>query len=446
MPIIIRPFGDTDLANATIHTETALPQIISGLPEDEYEVGRIAWAPDAVVVTAPNILTAANDSDEAEFFPIGAPGGNIGITVSGSEGGVWDGTYTTDHAGAAFTLADVQAAPVALTKPVVTGNTGDGDVLTILPALFVYDGPALAPVVRRQQLDGINVPVADGGDQLTFTINLANHSGQAFTVEETFGGVTVESAAVTIDTASSFLAGDANAIFWYDPEQITLDGSNNIVNWPNSAVNGLDNWDLDGTSNNGVHSTWDVADKRSVADGVNQSLRTAAGGNDPVFTDDGGYSIFVVGEPGAGTDRNTSVLFSYGAFNFLTISAGTTAGGNLILWVRDNNGGTLGFGGDAPLVLNNTIPAGKHLIELRVTEETLVEIFVDGRLEYSEAITDATAPGTGLWLHARGTSGGNAAHFADTTVYEMFATTSTGGTLTSLTNELATKHSITLVS
>lgn len=54
MPIIIRPDGDTDLANATIHAETTLPQTIGGLTAGTYEVGRVEWSPTAVTVTAPD--------------------------------------------------------------------------------------------------------------------------------------------------------------------------------------------------------------------------------------------------------------------------------------------------------------------------------------------------------------------------------------------------------
>lgn len=52
MPIIVRPDGDTDLLRATIYDETAPPQTITELRGDEYEVGRVVWAP-AVTVTEP---------------------------------------------------------------------------------------------------------------------------------------------------------------------------------------------------------------------------------------------------------------------------------------------------------------------------------------------------------------------------------------------------------
>lgn len=51
MPFIIRPNGETDLANATIHGETTLPQTISGLAAGSYEIGRVEWNSNAVTVT-----------------------------------------------------------------------------------------------------------------------------------------------------------------------------------------------------------------------------------------------------------------------------------------------------------------------------------------------------------------------------------------------------------
>ncbi|SFJ36889.1 sialate O-acetylesterase [Jannaschia pohangensis] len=51
MPIIIRPSGDTDLSNATLHEDTALPQTITGLAAGSWQVGRLSWAPDPAEVT-----------------------------------------------------------------------------------------------------------------------------------------------------------------------------------------------------------------------------------------------------------------------------------------------------------------------------------------------------------------------------------------------------------
>lgn len=57
MAIIYRPSGDTDLSNAVIVAETALPQIISSVPAGTYEFGRVAWQEADVVVTNPTVQT-----------------------------------------------------------------------------------------------------------------------------------------------------------------------------------------------------------------------------------------------------------------------------------------------------------------------------------------------------------------------------------------------------
>lgn len=55
MPYIIRPNGESDLANATLHSEATLPQTISGLAAGTYEVGRISWGSSPVAVSAPSV-------------------------------------------------------------------------------------------------------------------------------------------------------------------------------------------------------------------------------------------------------------------------------------------------------------------------------------------------------------------------------------------------------
>lgn len=68
MPFVIRPDGDTDLANATLHDETALPQTVTGLSAGAYQVGRLVWSPDPVTVTGaaapgPVLLIVAGQSN-----------------------------------------------------------------------------------------------------------------------------------------------------------------------------------------------------------------------------------------------------------------------------------------------------------------------------------------------------------------------------------------------
>ena len=67
MPIIIRPYGATDLSSATVLAETALPQVISSLAVGSYEVGRVSWNPSSITVSAPVVAPST-------YFTVGADG------------------------------------------------------------------------------------------------------------------------------------------------------------------------------------------------------------------------------------------------------------------------------------------------------------------------------------------------------------------------------------
>ena len=68
MPFLLRPTGETDLANATLYPEGPLPQIISSLEPGTFDLARLEWSPQTVIVTDDPTLPADPD------FAMGATG------------------------------------------------------------------------------------------------------------------------------------------------------------------------------------------------------------------------------------------------------------------------------------------------------------------------------------------------------------------------------------
>lgn len=148
----------------------------------------VALAGTVTVTTSGTLTAAQNDGDEANFFYTGGPSGNIGIDVGS---GTYAGTYTTDHAGNTFTLAEVQNYPVCIVAPSVSLG---GSVATITPGLWIYDGATIAPLSRSNKLDGVAIASEDGGDALSY--DGTSDAAATFTSDETFGITTVTSNSV----------------------------------------------------------------------------------------------------------------------------------------------------------------------------------------------------------------------------------------------------------
>lgn len=123
MAFIIRPNGDTDLANAQIVAEGSLPQTIASLTAGTYEVGRVSWALDPIAVAA---------------IPFESDSGTI-TNATNSGGDIW--TFTiTGHSVAAFnqTFTNIDLSSgryVMLVAPEITDEAGD---LEAGPDLLVW--------------------------------------------------------------------------------------------------------------------------------------------------------------------------------------------------------------------------------------------------------------------------------------------------------------------
>lgn len=146
----------------------------------------VPLAPVSALVSAP-ILTVENLGEEPVIM---ASDGDISVTIAT---GVYAGTYATRHDGAPLTTAMIEAAPTCLLKPAVTGATVEGGTLTITPGLWIYAGPDPGDQSWVQKIDdGPN-----GETDLDYVIRAAD-AGKGFTVEETFGGITVTSAVTAL--------------------------------------------------------------------------------------------------------------------------------------------------------------------------------------------------------------------------------------------------------
>jgi hypothetical protein len=146
----------------------------------------VPLVPVSALVSAPT-LTVENIGEEPV---ITASDGGISVTIAA---GIYAGTYTARHDGVPLTTAMIAAAPTCLRKPAVTGATAAGATLTVTPGLWIYAGADPGDQSWVQRIDG----VANGETDLDYVIQAAD-AGKGFTVEETFGGVTVTSAVTAL--------------------------------------------------------------------------------------------------------------------------------------------------------------------------------------------------------------------------------------------------------
>lgn len=179
--------------------------------------------------------------------------------------------YSQRVDGATLTVAMIEAGPVCVKRPVVTGNaTAAGNILRASPGIWVYAGDYPGDPLFQQKKNGVNIK---GGTGLSYTIGLADGQ-QNFTIQETFGGVTVESEPVLLDFANIRIA-DPNGLgaklrHWFDfsdPSQIfTTDAQTTAVTTTGSIARSLPDKktgstnDLDANNNN---ATWN-AEKQQV--------------------------------------------------------------------------------------------------------------------------------------------------------------------------------------
>ena len=136
-------------------------------------------------------------------------------------------TYTqrvTDSAPLTANMIIAVATPLAL--PTLSGTAQVGETITATPGLYVYAGDFPGPPTFQWQRDGVDIA---GATSLTFDTTVAD-ADTNLTIDETFGGVTTSSAALTIANVpqptlvtESFAKDQATTSLTTNPLELTLD-------------------------------------------------------------------------------------------------------------------------------------------------------------------------------------------------------------------------------
>ncbi len=192
------------------------------------------------------ITMLALDSTTASIV---ADAGSVSITITGSAGGLYDGTYIV-------AIADLAGGPVNIIVPTISGTPGTGEVLTAAPGVWVYDGQATAPSVGYQwQRDGADIPGAttasysttapDEGSDITCIETLSNSNG---TRTQTTNAIAIPAAA---NDPVSQLAAALGAKLWaaYDLSDFANLTQNDDGTGAVTSAGDPVEWYADGTGN-----------------------------------------------------------------------------------------------------------------------------------------------------------------------------------------------------
>lgn len=164
-------------------------------------------------------------------FSVTASGGEVVTTLEPSDDPISvtvnSTTYTqraTDSA--PLTANMIIAAPTPLVLPTLSGTAQVGETITATPGLYVYAGDFPGPPTFQWQRDGVDIA---GATSLTFDTTVAD-ADTNLTIDETFGGVTTSSAALTIANVpqptlvtESFAKDQATTSLTTNPLELTLD-------------------------------------------------------------------------------------------------------------------------------------------------------------------------------------------------------------------------------
>lgn len=353
---------------------------------------------------------------------ITADAGALTISVTS---GVYAGTYTTDYLGTPLEVAAIEAAPMCLALPNVSGGTAAGETLTITPGLWLYAGDDPGDQTWQQRLDGADVM---GGTGLSYVI-APEDEGKSFTVTETFAGAMVSSTPFVLSSAVSALDNDPNVLFRYRAEDVQFDAANAVTSWPNASGNA----DYDLTEIPIAAPIWTGS---SVSfDGLSQALRSGVNITTPVkthVTDNGDTLVLMmVVETKSGETRG--ILSSIGphsgfhdAYAVGFASSGGGASDADIEIYRSARGADYAVGtdfGDTPTI--GVTPSGKMLIEFHLSQDTF-SVYIDGNLEVSESVIASNLPSSAVSRMALGgrAEASNVQRPGHADIYEVFCTTS----------------------
>ena len=255
--------NSSNLTTSSLDGSSRLAGLVNGIISvEEFGVDQIGNEP---------VITAIED-------------GNISITIAL---GLYAGTYTqrvTD--GVPLTVAMIEAAPTPFVLPTVSGLSEQDETLTITPGLWLFSGDDPGDQVWQQQLDGVDIA---GGDGLSYVIEETSNN-KDFTVEETFGGVTIESTPFEIAFTPAFAgptALGADLHTWLDFTDVSTLFQDKTRTAAVTA-NGQSVLGVNDKSGNGYHynalslpanspvATWDAAEQQlTIVGGVNSMFYQA---------------------------------------------------------------------------------------------------------------------------------------------------------------------------
>lgn len=363
-------------------------------------------------------------------------GGAVSITVTGGD---YAGTYTTNSDGQALTTTMLEAGPVNLKKPVISGSTGPGDTLTAVPGFWVFSGEPMADPTFQWKRSGVVIP-----DEVLLAYTLVSaDQGDNVTMSETLGTVTVTSNALAIPDAT--MATDLGATAWYDATSVVVNGSNIVTAW-NSKVAGKSQWNLDTVPGGLTGPTWSANGAVFAgAHGLRGSVATGAIW-DPVQDFDVTRLFFCVVEMdatapvciviGASADQNYNQSWGFGY------------DGETVLKVHAHNQKFGSSFSNTPVTTNPPVAPGKVLLEYELNKTELV-IRANGVVVATKPVTTLTAmadstlmkPNLGFEA-SNGTTTSTSKRMTGK-IYEIFVT-ETIANRAAYRAELAAKHGITL--
>jgi hypothetical protein len=420
--------------NSLSYVEGALPLNLTGLvAAGTYRAREIsAEHPEDIVVNTFEVSSV--DGDPVIDY---GTGGSVSITVTG---GVYAGTYTTNSDGTALTTTLIDAGPVNLKKPSISGTTDLGDTITVVPGFWIYDEPDPGDPTFQWQSDAVDIADEVG---LTYEV-AAPEQGTDLTVDETLGGVTVTSNTVSIPAPA--MVDDVASDFWYDASTITVDGSNNITEWSNK-VPSKTAWNLTATSSDASLPVWNPSSQRAEFNG--SRVIRSTGDIDQFWThvinNGGSYVIMAVVEFDSSAPGGVIIGASEGSGNNQSWMVGFDGAADFTVGARNNKfGNGLGINGFAGATTNSTAP-GKLILEYETTQ-TEFNVRVNGVLEYTTTVNLGNMCDTTFQQPAMGAGPSTPTVSSSRMVgniYEVFGTRTTS-LAPFYRQELATRHGITL--
>ncbi len=177
------------------------------------------FAPRGGVSAVLSITSLANGTAEIETTET-----SVTITISGSDGGVYDGAY-------AVTVADLAAGPVYIIAPVISGTPG-GTLAKALAGVAVYDADHPVPVITGiWQADGVDLAGQTGDTLISAALNDVDVTYRETATQSGTGARSVDSNAIVIPAAPALHSHTAtfdqdNGTILQEEAEFTGDGTN----------------------------------------------------------------------------------------------------------------------------------------------------------------------------------------------------------------------------